>query len=102
LAADVAGNWKATAEGPQGKMERTFAFQVDGEKLSGETVSSFVGKSEIREGTVKGDDVSFVITINLQGNQMDVQYTGKVIGEDEIRLVSEADGNEFEWVAKRQ
>ena len=102
LAADVAGNWKATAEGPQGTMERTFAFQVDGEKLSGETVSSFVGKSEIREGTIKGDDVSFVITINFQGNQMDVQYKGKVTGENEIKLVSTAGDNEFEWLAKRE
>jgi hypothetical protein len=102
VAADVAGNWKATADGPQGKMERTFAFKVDGEKLSGETVSSFVGKSEIRDGSVKGDDVSFVITISIQGNEMDVQYKGKLVGADEIKFVSTAGDNEFEWLATRQ
>ena len=26
LAADISGNWKATAEGPNGPMERTFTF----------------------------------------------------------------------------
>jgi hypothetical protein len=101
-AADVAGNWKATAEGPNGAMTRTFAFKVDGEKLSGETVSSFAGKSEIAEGTIKGDDLSFTITINLQGNEMKVKYSGKVVNKDEIKLTAEAGGNNIEWVAKRQ
>jgi hypothetical protein len=102
LAADVAGNWQASAEGPNGAMTRTFAFKVEGEKLSGETVSSFAGKSEITEGTVKGDDLSFVITLKLQGNEMKVKYTGKVVSKDEIKLSAEAGGNTIEWVAKRQ
>lgn len=102
LAADVAGNWKATAEGPNGAMERTFAFKVDGEKLSGETVSSFAGKSEIKNGTVKGDDLAFVITINLQGNEMQVNYKGKVVSKDEIKFTAHVQDNVIEWVAKRQ
>ena len=36
LAADVSGNWKATAEGPNGSIERTFALKVEGTKLTGE------------------------------------------------------------------
>ena len=44
LAADVTGEWKATAEGPNGSMERTFSLKADGAKLTGETVSSFAGK----------------------------------------------------------
>jgi hypothetical protein len=38
LGADVTGNWKATAEGPNGQMERTFVFKQDGAKVTGETV----------------------------------------------------------------
>jgi hypothetical protein len=102
FAADVTGNWKASAEGPNGTMERTFALKVEGEKLSGETVSSFAGKSEIRDGKIKGDDISFVITISLQGNTLDVTYKGKVVSKDEIKFTSEAGENKFEWVAKRQ
>jgi hypothetical protein len=102
LAADVAGNWKATTEGPNGPMERTFAFKVEGEKLSGETVSSFAGKSEIKNGTIKGDDLAFVITINLQGNEMQVSYKGKVVSKDEIKLSAQVQENVIEWVAKRQ
>ena len=40
FAADVTGNWRATAEGPNGSMERTFTLKADGAKLTGETVSS--------------------------------------------------------------
>lgn len=102
LAADVTGNWKATAEGPNGAMERTFALKVDGEKLTGETVSSFAGKSEIREGTIKGDDINFKITVKFQDMEMNLDYKGKVINKDEIKFTVELQGNAIEWVAKRQ
>lgn len=100
--ADVNGNWKASAEGPNGTMERTFALKADGEKLTGETVSSFAGKSEIRDGKIKGDDLSFNITINIQGNSMDVAYKGKVISKDEIKFTADVNGNTIERLAKRQ
>jgi len=43
-----------------GAMDYTFEFKVDGEKLTGKAVSSLGGESELTEGTVKGDEVSFV------------------------------------------
>ncbi len=102
FAADVTGNWKATAEGPNGAMTRTFTFKVDGEKLTGETVSSIVGKSEIMEGKIKGDAISFVINIKFQDNEMKVAYAGKVTSADEIKLNTEIQGNPIEWVVKRE
>jgi hypothetical protein len=62
MAADVSGNWKATAEGPNGPLERTFVFKVDGNKLTGETTSQLLGKSIINDGKVDGDTLSFTIT----------------------------------------
>jgi hypothetical protein len=100
LTAEVAGNWKATAEGPNGTMERTFAFKVDGDKLSGETVSSFAGRSVINDGKVDGDNLSFRIVINIQGNQVDVEYKGKVTG-DTIKLTSSFGGQNIEWSGRR-
>ena len=104
LAADVAGEWKATAEGPNGTMERTFSLKVDGAKLTGETVSSFVGKSVIEEGKVDGDNVTFTITAKFQDNEMKLRYKGKVTGKDTMELTSERPGGEgqaIEWKAKR-
>jgi hypothetical protein len=101
LAADITGNWKATAEGPQGSMERTFTFKQDGAKLTGETTSSFMGKSTIENGKVEGDTVTFSITGKLGDNEMKVNYTGKING-DQIKFTSEAGGNTFEWTAKKE
>ena len=104
LAADVAGTWKATAEGPNGNMERTFVFKVDGNKLTGETTSSLLGKSTISDGKIDGDSLSFNITANMQGNELKIVYKGKVTGK-ELHLTSEiageGGGQTFEWVAKK-
>ena len=104
LAADISGNWKATAEGPNGAMERTFSFKQDGNKLTGETTSSFTGKSTIADGKVEGDSVTFTITANLGGQEMKLNYKGK-IGTGEIKFTSQmADGGNapIEWTAKKQ
>ncbi|MBS1856364.1 MAG: hypothetical protein JST11_13440 [Acidobacteria bacterium] len=101
LAADITGTWKASAEGPNGAMERTFTFKQDGTKLTGETVSSMLGKSTINDGKVEGDAVSFTITADFGGNSMTIKYTGKISG-NEIKLKSEAGENTFEWTAKKQ
>jgi len=101
-AADISGNWKATAEGPNGMMERTFVFKVDGQKLTGETTSSFVGKSTIMDGKVDGDNVTFTITVRFQDNEMKLNYKGKASG-NEIKFTVEnpAGGPTLEWLAKR-
>jgi hypothetical protein len=103
LAADVAGTWKATAEGPNGNMERTFVFKVDGNNLTGETTSSFAGKSTIMDGKVEGDNLSFTITVKFQDNEMKLNYTGKVTG-NEIHFKAEmagGGGQALEWHGKR-
>ena len=102
LAADINGNWKGTAEGPNGTMERTFSFKVDGAKLTGETVSSFAGKSAITDGKVDGDKLSFTINIKIQDNEMTVNYKGVVSG-DTIKFAAAVAGGDqtMEWNVKR-
>ena len=101
-AADIRGNWKGTAETPNGTIERTFAFKVDGHKLTGETNSERFGKSAIEDGKVDGDDVSFTLTVNVQGTEGKVNYKGKVDG-DTIKFTVElqALGQTLEMTAKR-
>ncbi len=100
LAADVAGTWKATAEGPNGTMERTFVFKVDGNTLTGETTSSMLGKSVIENGKVDGDNLSFTITVKIQDEELKLDYKGKVEG-DTITLSVDAMGQTIEWHGKR-
>jgi len=101
-AADITGTWKATAEGPNGTMERTFVFKVDGNKLTGETISSMFGKSVIADGKIEGDTLSFTITLKFQDNEMKLNYKGKVEGQ-EIKLTVESPmgGQTINWVAKK-
>lgn len=101
FAADVAGEWKASAEGPNGPMQRTFTFKVDGNKLTGETVSSMLGKSVIEDGKVDGDNISFTLNLKIQDNEMKVAYKGKVVSKDEMKLTADVGGNTIEWNAKR-
>lgn len=102
FAADINGTWKATAEGPQGAIERTFVFKTDGSKLTGETNSSFTGESTITDGKVDGDNLSFTITANIQGNEVKLSYKGKVTSANEMHLTSDFGGQSIEWVAKKQ
>ena len=102
FAADPAGTWKVTADGPNGSMDRTFTFKVDGAKLTGDTNSDLVGKSTIDEGKVDGDNLSFTISFELQGSPMKTSFKGKTNG-DEISLseVVGDTGMTLEWKGKR-
>jgi hypothetical protein len=101
-AADVSGTWKGTADTPNGTVERTFVFKVDGQKLTGETSSDRFGKSVIQDGKVDGDNISFTITVNIGGTEGKVNYKGKVQG-DAIQFDAEvqAIGQTVHYVAKR-
>jgi hypothetical protein len=103
LAADINGTWKATAEGPNGSMERTFIFKVEGSKVTGETTSAMMGKSTITDGKIDGDSVTFTITGKLGDNEIKLNYTGK-IKDNEIVFESSAGGGgqTIEWHAKKQ
>jgi len=102
FAADVNGDWKATAEGPNGTLTRTFKLKAEGATLTGETVSSMFGKSEIKNGKIDGDKLSFSILVKFQDNETEVKYTGKVTSKDEIKFSAEIGGGQtIEWLAKR-
>ena len=102
-AADISGNWKGTADFQGQSIERTFVFKVDGTKLTGETNSELLGKSTIENGKIDGDNISFTITANFQGNELKMNYKGKVAG-DTIKLSVDlgADvGGTIEWTLKK-
>ena len=100
LCADVSGKWTAAIDTQIGVQNYTYDFKVDGEKLTGTAKSQF-GQGPILEGSVKGDDISFVENLDFEGQQIRITYTGKISG-DEIkfnRKVGEFASEDF--VAKR-
>jgi hypothetical protein len=91
-AADVTGTWKGTADTPMGKIERTFVFKVDGDKLTGETSSAMTGKSTVVDGKIDGDKISFNVTVSAQGFEMKLHYNGVVSGKQIKLHVESEDG----------
>jgi hypothetical protein len=104
-AADVSGKWVAQVPGRNGNTnETTITLKADGGKLTG-TISGRQGDTAISDGTVKGDDISFTVTREFQGNTIKMLYKGKVSG-DEIKFTRTIEGGQgnmpaVEFTAKR-
>lgn len=101
FAADVTGTWKASFDTQIGQQNYTYELKADGGKLTGKATSDN-GSSEILEGAVNGDEVSFVELLNFQGMEIRITYKGKVSG-DEIQFTRNV--GEFateQLTAKRQ
>jgi hypothetical protein len=79
--ADVAGKWTAAIDTQIGVQNYTYEFKVDGSNLTGWAKSQF-GDTAITEGTVKGDEISFVENLDFQGQALRITYKGKVSGEE--------------------
>jgi hypothetical protein len=102
LAADFNGTWTAAIDTQVGVQNYTFTFKVTGEKLTGKAKSAFANAdTEITEGVVKGDDISFVENLIYEGMPLKITYKGKISG-DEIKFTRNiADIADEPFVAKR-
>lgn len=86
FAADVTGTWTASFDTQVGKQNYTYTFKQTGTKLTGKAKSELaMTETEITEGTVNGDDVSFVENLDYQGMPLKIVYKGKIAG-DEIKF----------------
>ena len=98
-AAGIDGTWVGTVA----QSEITFEFKSDGNKLTGTLDNAAApGATEIRDGKVNGEEISFSVVRSLNNAETTVPWTGKVVG-DELRLQRGAvAGNAVaEVVAKR-
>lgn len=86
FAADVTGTWTASFDTQVGAQKYTYTFKADGNKLTGKAKSELaMTETEITDGTVNGDDISFVENLNYQGMPLKIVYKGKIDG-DEIKF----------------
>jgi len=100
IAADVTGTWTASFDTQIGVQNYTYVFKVEDGKLTGTTKSQY-GESKITEGSVKGDDISFVENLDFQGQPLRIVYKGKISG-DEIKFTRQVgDVASEDLVAKR-
>ncbi len=84
-AAGVDGKWEAEVPGPQGVTQLQVNLAAEGDSLSGTISAGPMGESEIRDGKVSGDEVSFAQVIQRGNAEIRFEYAGKVTG-DEMEL----------------
>jgi len=93
MAADVTGKWTFEQPGRGGNPGRqvTITLKQDGSKLTGSVPGMGRGgdnpppPSEIMDGKVDGNNVSFTVKREFNGNTMVTKYEGTVSG-DEMKL----------------
>jgi hypothetical protein len=96
----VDGTYKIEIESPMGKQESTLTLKTDGDKLSG-SMDSMFGKQDFSGGSVKGDDIAWVMEISGPMGNMKLEYTGKVSGNDISGSVKAGDFGSSPFKGKR-
>ena len=91
MAADVTGKWVYDQPGRGGgnPTQVTLNLKASGSTLTGSVVRPGRGgdpmESQITDGKIDGNNISFKITMQMGGNSMTSEYSGTVAG-DEIKL----------------
>lgn len=93
---DVTGTWKSDFDSQIGHQYYTFTLKQDGAKLTGKAHSK-VGdrerETELKEGKVEGNTVSFMELFTFMDNEIRITYTGKVSADgNEIRFTRDVGG----------
>jgi len=92
-AADATGKWTGEMQGRNGNtMNVSLNLKADGAKLTG-TVGGQNGDTEISDGKVDGDSVSFTVVRAFNGNQIKQNYKGKLEGDTIHFTVTREGGN---------
>lgn len=76
-AGGVAGSWDLTIDSPNGQRTVVLVIKREGDKFSG-AMKSQRGERPLDSVTVKGDEITFVMTGQNQGQDLVMTYKGKV------------------------
>jgi hypothetical protein len=99
---DVTGKWAFQVTTTAGGGTPTVTFKQSGEMLTGHYSSTNLGEADLT-GTVKGQDITFKFVGNVQGNSVDVTYTGTIESNDAMKGTLDIAGlAQGTFTAKRQ
>jgi len=100
----VDGTWKAQFDSQIGVQKYTYVFHVDGTNVNGTaTGEREMGTNTvaITEGKISKDEIFFVEPLKFNDNELRIEYTGKIAG-DEIKFHRKVgDVAEEDFVAQR-
>ena len=101
LAADPSGKWSYETQGRRGPQTVTLTLKASGDALTGSISGGRGGDVEISDGKVNGDDISFSVVREFQGNQFTTKYTGKISGDTMNLTIDGGRGGPQTVTAKR-
>jgi hypothetical protein len=105
------GKWGWTMAGRNGGPDRkmTLKLKTEGEKLTGKlgapTRDGEMRETEIQDGKIKGDDISFTVVREFNGNKMTSKYSGKLSGDSikgKVEVERNGENQSRDWIAKRE
>jgi hypothetical protein len=98
---DLTGNWTFTVETSAGSGTPTITLKQDGDKVTGH-YSGQLGEADLT-GALKGQELVFEFTVDVQGMPLKCTYTGNVENKDSMKgtvnIAGLANGT---FTAKRQ
>jgi hypothetical protein len=101
---NFAGKWQGQFDSQIGLQKYTFEFKVDGTNVTGKAIGEReMGTNEVvlAEGTISSNGIFFVEPLKLGNNELRIEYTGKISG-DEIKFHRKVgDVAEEDFTAKR-
>jgi D-glucosaminate-6-phosphate ammonia-lyase len=97
---DVSGTWELNVESPMGSRASDAIFTQTGQTLGGKMVSPR-GETPLT-GTISGDTVKFGINVNVQGQQLQIDYTGTVTGDTMSGTVVFGSFGDGKWTGKKK
>jgi hypothetical protein len=78
--ANLSGVWNVTVEIPGQAVPVTMNLSQQAEKLTGNLSSAFFPTAEIRTGSVTGDNFRIELSVNVDGRDLDVTFSGTTNG----------------------
>ena len=97
------GTWKWTTEFGGKTRESTLKLKLDGDKLTGVYVGGQSNtETPIEDATIKGDEISFKVTRERDGQKTTTKYSGTLKGDTITGKSQRAEAEARDWLAKRQ
>ncbi len=89
--AEIDGTWRGSHPGPGGVVRVLFDLRTDGESVSGTVTNELLGESEIQDGMIRGDEITFLRVVQRGRREITFHYRGR-IEDGEILFTRTAEG----------
>lgn len=81
-AADIDGKWSGSMDTPNGAINLFYNLKAEGSTVTGTMTGPDGSEIKIENGKLDGDRVAFSATVNFNGMQVTIGFSGLVKGSD--------------------